>query len=77
MDEKELLETFSPNTSTVIRKLRKKLRQIENLERLERDLTEEEEVKVRFLLFVVFVCGISTGRRLKYKFIYALTLLKP
>lgn len=45
-DEALLNSQFSPNTTSVIRKLRKKLRQIEKLERLERTLTEEEEVKL-------------------------------
>lgn len=46
MDTEEINCQYSPSTSTILRKLRKKLRQIEKLERMERDLTEEEEIKV-------------------------------
>jgi len=39
------------NNITLIRKLRKKLRQIETLSRCERELTEQEELKVFFFFY--------------------------
>ena len=39
--------------SNVIRKIRKKLRQIQTLERVERELTPEEELKVKHLVVVL------------------------
>jgi len=45
-EEAVLICQYSPATTSIIRKLRKKLRQIEKLERVERELTEEESIKL-------------------------------
>lgn len=52
-------------TATLIRKLRKKLRQIENLQRTDRDLTDEEQNKVCAFIPILVV---SVSQYLKIPF---------
>ena len=46
------------SNATLIRKLRKKLRQIENLARCDRDLSKEEQEKVRMIFRDFFLLSL-------------------
>ena len=56
---KYLFKMDGQSNATLIRKLRKKLRQIENLTRTDRDLSAEEQEKVRVLFILDFLRLIS------------------